>query len=294
MAVLPRTLLTQPAPAAVAAVSLFGFTIIGISAQQHLDKQQLDMAYTAPCEQLDEELGPRQFWQHNDYVRYASCFEDAADSRGVIAVATEGLAQYPKSQLLYNLKGYHAIELHEFDVAISTLEDGLLQVPEQTSGVMENNLAWAYLWEDEGGTDRARSLYQASLDRESSCETLHTGLFVEFEFARSSSGIAQAEALRNFQSLRTRYQECENRDARWNTAVEAAGAAVLYAEAEQLMGSPWDQRGLGLTMRITAANLRRHHVSASVALLCSEAMPLRDLRPACVEDVQNALRTVPR
>lgn len=294
MAILPRTLIAQPAAAAVAAVSLFGFTVLATSAQQHLERARLHQSYAAPCASVDEQLGPRQFWQHADFVRYAACFEDANDSRGVIEVTTDGLLRYPKSQVLYNMKGYHQIELHEFSDAIDTLEAGLVAVPEQTSGVMENNLAWAYLWVDQPVRSSPRALVQASLDKDATCEALHTGLFVEFDIARKSSGIAQAEALRNFQSLRTRYQDCENRDSKWNTAVEAAGAAVLYAEVEQLMGTPWDQRGLGLTMRVTATNLRNHHASSSVALLCNEAMPLADLRPACVEDVQNALRVTRR
>lgn len=291
MAILPRTLLTQPAPAAVAAVSLFGFTVLGMAAHETLEQQHLNRSYAAPCASVAADQGPRDYWSEGDYVRYASCFEDHADSRAVIEVTTEGLSHYPKSQVLYNLQGYHEIGLHEFDDAVRTLETGLREVPEPTNGVMENNLAWSYLWVGQGDTDRARGLYESSLKREPYvCEALHTGMFVEFETARHSQGIAQAEALRNFQSLRTRYQECENRDTEWNTAVEAAGAAVMYSEVERMMDTAWDQQGLGLTMRLTATTLRRHYPAASVSVLCNEAMPLRDLRRECVDEVQDAIR----
>jgi hypothetical protein len=115
-------------------------------------------------------------------------------------------------------------------------------------------------------------------------------LFVEFEIARSSKGLQRADWLRNFQSLRMRYQDCANRDTEWFTAVESVGASVLYNEVELLMDTSWDQRGLDLTIRETATMLRDKHPSASVCVLCSEAMPLRDLREECVTQLQRSIR----
>lgn len=295
MAILPRTLLTQPAAAAVGAVALFGFTIVGLAAHEQHERQQLRQQYSAPCLSVEKQLGAQQHWRELDYVRYASCFEDQGDSARVIEVASDGLTSFPHSQMLYNLKGYHAIELHEFDLAVQTLEQGLREVPEQTNGVMENNLAWAYLWVGQGDTDTARALYQASLTHgPASCETLHTGLFVEFETARNTSGVEQAEALRNFQSLRTRYQACENRDTQWSTTVETAGAAVLYEQTERLLGSTWDQRGQQMTMLAVATSLRSRHSGAPVGSLCQQALPLRDLRASCEDDVADALSAIRR
>jgi hypothetical protein len=291
MAILPRTLLTQPAPAAVAAVSLLGFTILGMSANDSFTRSELHRSYAAPCAAVEADLGARQYWQESDYIRYASCFEQHHDARGSIEVSRQGLQRFPTSQILYNLKGYNEIGLREFDDAVETLETGIQLVGEPTNGVMENNLAWAYLWTGDGGTEHARALYETSLSREPYvCEALHTGLFIEFEIARNSSGIAQADALRNFQSLRTRYTDCENRDGSWDTAVETTGAAVLFSEAERLLDTAWDQQGLGLTMRVTAKILTVNHPSASVTSLCNDAMPLGDLRDECVDEVQHALR----
>ncbi len=291
MAILPRTLLTQPAPAAVAAVALLGFTLLGMTAHEQLQREQLHATYVSPCADLEAELGARPYWQEVEYVRYAYCLGEHQDDRGAVDVASEGLQRYPGSGALYHLKGYHEIGLREFSAAVETLEAGLRAVPNPKSGVMENNLAWSYLWTGEGGTERARALYKTSLARDPYvCEALHTGLFVEFEIARSSEGIAQAEAWRNFQSLRNRYQDCENRDAGWETAAETASAAVLFAESERLMATVWDQQGLGLTMRLTAINLRRNFPAASVAAMCRDAMPLTDLREVCIDEVQGAMR----
>lgn len=290
MAILPRTLLTQPAAVAVAAVSLFGFTILGTAAQQEVERNRLQNAYTAPCANLEAHLGDRQLWLEADYVRYATCFEDAHDPRSVVEVAGEGIARYPRSQTLYNLKGFHEIRLREHASAARTLEDGLRAVGEPTNGVMENNLAWSYLWMGEGGTDVARALYKSAMKRSPrSCEILHTGLFVEFEIARHAQGLEQAEALRNFQNLRTVYQVCENRDAAWDTLVESAGAAVLDAEVERLLETPWDQHGMGLTMRVTATSLRTHHGAHAVPAICREAMPLGDLVATCKAELRDAV-----
>mgnify|MGYP001828000589 CR=1 FL=1 len=291
MAILPRTLLTQPAPAAVAAVSLFGFTILAMSAHQTMERQRVHAAYEVPCDGLEDELGARQFWESQDYVRFAHCLEQKSDSAGAVEVAAEGLGPFPRSEALYNLKAYNEIKLRAFDDAVTTLESGIRAIGTPSNGVMENNLAWAYLWVGDGGTDRARGLVNTSLRREPSvCETLHTGMFVEFEIARTRSGLERADALRNFQSLRTRYHQCENRDQAWSTAVEAAGAAVLYNEVELLVESGWDQHGQDQTLRVTAQTLRKNFPSASVSGVCAEAMPLRDLRGACVERVQAAIR----
>ena len=290
MAILPRTILTQSAPAAVAAVSLFGFTIIGMSAHETYEREQLHHSYTAPCADKEAELGPRKYWGEQDFVRYAWCFDEVGDSVGVVQVSTQGLGRYPQSESLYNLKGYHELQLREFDAAVDTLEVGLRTV-KPTNGVMENNLAWAYLWVGDGHRDRARALYLSSLARDPSvCEVVHTGMFVEFQRARMGGPLSQADALRNFQQLRETYTACENRDTKWATAVEAAGAAVLYDEVHKMLGLPYDQIDNNPTLHVTASSLRANHPAASPALLCREAMPLADLRDDCSRSIQNALR----
>lgn len=286
MAILPRTLLTQPAPAAVAAVSLFGLTVLGTTAMQVVQSERVTAEYESPCAEVSESQGMQQFWSEASWLRYVYCFDQHNDSSGVVIAASEGLERYPQSERLYNVKAYHQIELHQYRSAVDTLKTGLGVVGQPTNGVMENNLAWSYLWVGEGDEEKSRRLYQASLDREPyACETIHTGLFVEFETARNSAGVARAEALMNFQSLRNRYQSCENRDAKWGTVVESAGASVLYGEVEAMMNTPFDGKP-DATMRAAAQSLRRHHSTASAGMLCSEAMPFDDLRRQCIQQVK--------
>lgn len=291
MAILPRTLLTQPAPAAVAAVTLFGLTVLGTTAHRTMKTQPDVPTQRSTCDDFADTLGERPSWSELSWIRYAHCYERRQDSRSAISAAAEGLSHHPYSETLFNIKGYNEIVIGEHQEATETLELGLRRI-EPSNGVMENNLAWAYLYLDEGASPEARRLYQSSLTREPSvCETLHTGMFVEFELARETSrGIARAEALNNFQSLRNRYVDCENRDSEWNTMIEAVGASVLYAEMETMLDSPYREAGTHDAMRGAVQTMRTHYTGASITVVCTEAMPLADLRDECVKGVDHAGR----
>lgn len=289
MAILPRTILTQPSPAAVASVALFGLTIMGTSAWKTAEKKQAMSAYESPCSAVEDQLGMRQLWEESSWIRYAYCFEQQNDSPAAAAIAEAGLAHYPKSETLYNIAGYNLLEAREHHEAVDVLERGIRAVETPTNGIMENNLAWAYLWVGDGGDTKARGLYQQSLDRQPLCETLHTGMFVEYEIARSHDGIERAEALRNLQSLRNRYQPCENRDGDYMTVVESIGAAVIYARVESMLGQGWDDR-TDHTLRGAARSIKQRYPATSVQLLCDEAMPQRDLRDDCRRAVSRGLR----
>jgi tetratricopeptide (TPR) repeat protein len=290
MAILPRTLLTQPAPAAVAAVTLFGLTVLGTTAHQTMQQTE-DVTYRSACAELADSLGDRASWSELSWARYARCFEAEHAPRMAITAAADGLTWHPYSEQLFNIKGYNEIQIGEHEAAAQTLELGLERV-QPTNGVMENNLAWTYLYLGDGGDEDARRLYQNSLEREPGvCESLHTGLFVEFEIARNTEhGIARAEALKNFQSLRNRYVACENRDTEWNTMIEAVGASVLYSEMETMLDSAFRDAGAQDAMREAVQTMRSHHPQASIAVVCDEAMPLADLRDECVKGIDHAGR----
>jgi hypothetical protein len=292
MAILPRTLLTQPAPAAVAAVTLFGLTILGTTAHRTIKPERQTAIRHTACDELADTLGPQPSWSEYSWAQYAHCFESRNDARTAVAAAAEGLARYPYSEPLFNIKGYNEIAIGEYAAAADTLELGLQRV-EPSNGVMENNLAWSYLYLGKGGTEEGRRLYRSSLDREPwVCETIHTGMFVEFAFARNAgeSTIAGAEALTNFQTLRNRYVVCENRDAEWSTVIEGVGAAVLYSEMETMLDSPFRDAGAQDAMRGATRTLRRKYPSASARAICDEAMPLADLRDECVKGIDDANR----
>lgn len=286
MAITPRMIFTQPAPAAVATVALVGMSILGSAL---LDEMRLQSAteIANPCEAMERDLGPQQHWTEGEWLRTVACYDARNRHLEAATAADEGLRYYPRSESLYNAKGYHLIELRQFPRAVVTLETARnLMVP--SDGVMENNLAWAYLFVGKGYAPRTRALYQAALEKEpNSCETIHTGLMVEFETARRSVGIARAEALKSFQSLRTRYNECENRNQSWSVAVEAVGAGVLYMEVEKMLGSDADASRPSATL-VRASQTFGDVLDADAEGMCVEAMPMVDLHRTCVRAIRSA------
>lgn len=279
MAIFPRTVLAQPAAAAVATVALFGFTVIGLAAYQASQGPQVYQNYEHPCSALAHSTpGPTSAWSEGDWVRLTECFVGVDDMVGALEIATEGVMRYPRSEMLINLKGYHQIGLGSYEEAIDTLETGLHVVGHPRSGVMENNLAWAYLYTGDGAEPRTRALYQRALVRSPDvCELIHTGLFVEFEHANGTTSVLdRSAALIRFAELRQQYSSCMMRDGTQNTGVEAIGVSVLYNEL--LRAHNWEVA----TMRgITLQSAAQATAEMSTAELCTEAMPIARLRGEC-------------
>ena len=285
MAITPRMILTQPAAASVAAIAVVGMTIFGTYAFDVLQNEARNRVSTAECGTVQ---GPSEYWTEAEWAGEALCFETHHRRDLAVATAGDGLRFYPESEVLYNIKGYNLIELGLHSEAVETLEDGLARV-EPTDGVMQNNLAWSYLFLHQGHSPRVRELYLASLQKEpSACETLHTGLMVEFEVARNSAGIARAEALRAFQLLRNGYAACENRNDTWTVAVEAVGAGVLYAEVEKMLGSEFYSSNPGRIVHEAARAVDSEVFVRDPERMCREGMPMADLRPACERAVRSA------
>lgn len=280
MAILPRTVLAQPAAAAVATVALFGFTVIGLAAHSTVKRAAPYDAH--PCAELAAQTpGTPSSWSEYDWVRLTECFVAADDVHGALKIASEGVVHHPTSEALVNLKGYHEIGVGSYYEAIDTLEQGLNYINPR-SGVLENNLAWAYLYVGEGDAARTRELYQRALMRSpGQCELIHTGLFVEFEQAANAGTLARSAALIRFSELQTQYSSCMMRDSDADTGVEAIGVAVLYGEL--LRDFSWDA-----TMMRSLTTKRAVEVTAGMSAgeVCTEAMPIERLRTTCVELVQ--------
>ena len=305
MAITPRTILTSAAPATVAVVSLYFFTVLGTSAftcfvnsQSPADDPVVDRASSGEvlktsnaCTHVANRFGDDSSeWSEFAWINYAYCYDQAKDSAMAIQAATDGLDNYPRSEILYNLKGYHQIVTGDHAAAIDTLREGMDAVAHPRNGVMANNLAWAGLWEPRKmSPQEARSLYVRSLALSPEiCETVHTALFVEFAVARQASGLQRYEALKRFSDLRARYNPCLDRlkEGDWNTVVEVVGAAVLFDNVDNTVNSD----GPHPLMRSAVSTLISDHSGFSIDQLCSEAMPLADYHHDCVSALERSIR----
>ncbi len=308
MAITPRTILTSAAPATVAVVSLYFFTVLGTTiftcmtdSDDKIDVVTISESPTTDsdstlrstaCDHVAERFGAdRADWSEFAWVNYSYCYDQQDESQLVIDAARQGLKHHPQSEVLYNLKGYHQIVLEEHSEAIETLRRGMDSVSHHRNGVMANNLAWAGLWEPRDmHLDEARQLYVRSLAMSpTTCETLHTGLFVEFAHAnKDSSALERYEALKRFDNLRNRYNRCLDRldDGKWLTAVEIVGAAVLFDNVDNTTNTT----EVHPLMRSATSTLIADHQGFSIDDLCSEAMPLAEFHHDCVSSVEDSLK----
>jgi hypothetical protein len=307
MAITPRTIFSSPASATVATVALLAFSAVGTLAYQVANRSvtQTGISSASSCESVREVIGPNMSsWSENAWIVLASCYEQKDDSAAAARVATHGVHFYPKSETLYNIAGYNQIVRGEFSRAVAVLGAGVRNVERPTNGVMRNNLAWASLWVSDSMRARtvdARSLYQQSLTfDQNSCETLHTGLWVEYSIASNPrSGIDQAQALRNFQNLRARYNSCQSRinDGQWKSMVEVVGASVLFENVDSMLAPRSVNGAVGegtQSVRQVTQKLRENYKGVSIQMLCNEAMPLAQTRGDCVRSVSNAIHALKR
>lgn len=305
MAITPRTIFTSPASATVATISLLAFSAVGtlaykVAQENTADTQRVYQYHaTQSCDGIREVLGhDRSAWSETDWLVYASCFEQKNNSRMAATIASQGIRYYPASEPLYNLKGYHEIVLGEHAEAVETLEKGLRNVGNPSSGVMENNLAWAGLWVPrEMDRKRGRVLYKRALRRNpGSCETIHTGLWVEYAIAKEARGVEKYHALKNFLNLRNRYESCQERidSGEWKNLVEVVGATVLFQDVDENLNAPHtvptdgEQDGTAELHRVTK-ELRENYRGVSIDALCREAMPLANTHHLCMDSVAEAV-----
>jgi tetratricopeptide (TPR) repeat protein len=293
----------------VAAISLLAFSAVGtvayMSTTGDCDRKAQRSSTASPvvhaCEGLRDALGDQSQWSEADWARYATCFENHGHSRLTIKVASQGLDAYPRSEFLTNMKGYHEIALDRHEEAVDTLRTGLDRIGSPFSGVLHNNLAWAGLWAPrEVSMDQARDLYTKALNKSpNTCAYIHTGLWVEYAQSTQSDGVRKFQALRNFDSLRARYEQCLDRldTADWKTMTEVAGAAVLFERADnsdqqdRLSASNDKTSGDELLRRVARQLDKRFH-GVNIDAVCQEAMPLATTHHRCAEELGQALKTV--
>ncbi len=300
MAITPRTILSTPATAiatvlsvlAVAAVGLYMMSACSTSCSR--SAQVATYEPEAPCEDVRQSFAlNRAQWSEYAWYKYASCFDARQDSRLVVEVASQGLRFYPRSEALFNMKGYHQIKQQQYSEAIKTLELGMQSVPRQRTGTMANNLAWAGMWAPrELSLERSRQLYKASLDIESDvCETLHTGMWVEYAVAKQSTGLERAQALSQFNALSASYRDCHARyqDGSWDKLVEVLGAAVIMEDLGRDTSCAQDAPTDALMVEVSQ-ELRARYRGASIDTLCREAVPMASAHHTCVSLIDGTVK----
>lgn len=300
MAITAKTILTNPAAAALAVVSTLGmgaaFILLNSTPKCQESYSMIKIAQSSPCDTVRRSNGfDRAKWSEYDWFRYAQCFSNRNDSRRTIEVVTQGLKYHPRSEALFNVKGYHLIKTQKYSQAVETLQLGLRRVGRPTSGTIYNNLAWAGLWSPRDMTIKeARGLYTRALRIEPKvCETLHTGLMVEYAAAKRSTGFERVSALKRFGALNDRYTPCLKRykNGSWHTITEVASAVAAADDINQMTGMQSFvamDKSLGKRVVHTA---RRHYRSASVDAICRDAMPFANHHHTCVKSLQKHLRT---
>lgn len=284
MAIAPRTIIRNPAllaltTLAVTAVAGFGLWV---------------MTPSGGCGYVVEEVVPtchtvassddQSMWNESDFVEVVACFDATENHHRALSTARAGLLRYPSSESLLNLRGYHEIELEQYENAVDTLRNGLSRVT-PTNGVMENNLAWAGLWAPRKmDLYEARRLYVSSLSRDpSSCEAIHTGMWTEFAIASTGSEHVRRDAVGRYDALRARYNGCEQRmtSARPETVTEVVGTATMDFGLAAMPGhsSTPDLRGaLSLGREAIAAG---REAGMSPAELCASATPFPYAQSLC-------------
>lgn len=302
MAITPRTVLSNPATAAMTVASVLAVSALGIYSMKSCAKysgckmrkaamERRVNAANNPCEQVRQDNGfDKSSWSEFQWFKYASCFANQNNSRSVIDVTTQGINYYPRSEALFNLKGYHQIELREHDEAVKTLTLGLKRVGRPTSGTMANNLAWAGLWAPRELTlEQARESYQRSLRVEPNvCETIHTGMWVEYGIIKQGQGFARVDAMRNFNLLSEQYTACHNRanSHGFKGMVEVLGAAVMMSDLSASQGL--DATSNTLLMQNLVRGLGQDYNNYSTDTLCRESIPLATAHHTCIKVLDDA------
>lgn len=234
-------------------------------------------------------------WEQGYWEAVVACLDRQGDSQNLIRVADRALQRFPKAEALYNVKGFHELELRRYSDAVTTLETGLEQVGNPSNGILENNLAWAGLWESKRVDPlRARELYQSSLRRDpTSCEAIHTGLWVEYSVASSFPSGMSETAHQNYRELRNDYARCTSNRLEYgadDVIVEVLGAGVLDYEMERVDAHRRIEEGHRVVRRpdlasaLVGASLEEafeRFDRIAVDGLCDEAAPVRSALPAC-------------
>lgn len=295
MAIAPRTVIKNPALLALTTLAVGAVGMVVANMYMHVNARGCTMyappvQASSPCERQVGTLDKRQ-WGEREFISVAMCEANMQNDAAALAVARKGLLRYPSSETLLNIRGYHEISLGMYDQAVDTLRGGVARVT-PSDGVMENNLAWAGLWSPRKmDLSEARRLYVSSLERDpSSCEAVHTGMWVEYAVATSAGDVERRNAIRRYDLMRDRYDGCERRLA--NPSVdriqEVLGAATLDFEMSRLAANDrvkpaWARAHTSAVLAREAMNVARAQGITDTEQLCAGATPIGQTQSTCLK-----------
>jgi len=241
------------------------------------------------CQQRMQDIEETN-WTEAQHVKLAQCYTERADWKRGAQAADRGIAFYPNSEVLFNVKAYNQIQSRDYEEAVSTLREGLQRM-KPVSSIMENNLAWAGLWAPRSvSIEESRILYRRALVKSpNSCETLHTGLWVEYAVALKGQDGVRDAAVSEYHKLRQRYDGCERRLANndRDTVHEVLGAGVLDLEMARLSPSTnnnrpaWGQKHNGWKLIKSSLNRASAANAGTTAEMCEMATPVAQAHHAC-------------
>ena len=125
MAITPRTLVTNPAAAAVAAWTVLGLSLLVNDSSQ-------PRPYEDPC--ASQQLG-----SESQFLAGMQCYSDHGDHERSLYVGYAGIERFPLSEALHNQIGIENIQLGRHAAAVQGLASAL-EVIEPSNATMENNL----------------------------------------------------------------------------------------------------------------------------------------------------------
>ena len=289
----PMVLLAATISVGLAAAGLFAFFAFNTSCTKTKRVVRVVQEIDA-CQQQMNDIEETN-WSEMEHAKLAECYSERQDWMKGAQAADRGIQFYPNSEVLFNIKAYNQIQARNYDAAVDTLREGLRRM-KPASSVMENNLAWAGLWAPrEVSTAHARVLYQRALAKSpNSCETLHTGLWVEYALAIEGNGGIRDGAVAQYHRLRQRYNGCEKRldNNQRDTVHEVLGTGVLDLEMARL--SPrmnnkqpqWASKHNGWKLIKGALNRAAASNAGTTTEMCEMATPVDQAHHACVRAVK--------
>lgn len=299
MAISPRTIIRNPALLALTTLAAGAVGVVGVAvmmcggscpasnAEYNPTLVQYHGEYS-PC--ADVAVADSNQWTEMDFVRVAFCYNEVGDQETALLNAKVGLLRYPSSETLLNVRGYQEIELGLYADAVDTLRNGVSRVT-PTDGVMENNLAWSGLWAPRSMDLReARKHITNSLTRDpSSCEGIHTGMWVEYAIAASQTNVERENAIARFDILRDRYFGCEARlnSGKPEVVQEVLGAATLDFEMSRLAPNDrvkpaWARAHTSAILARLAMQTAQTNGFADPGFLCAAATPVAQTHNTCL------------
>jgi hypothetical protein len=225
MAITARTIITNPAAAAVAAWTILGVSLLANDISLPVDAKSV----------CGSELGPTA--TEYEYLDQMQCLSDSGFLERSYRVGVVAVTAFPTSEALNNQLGIVSIQTERYQEANVILARALQRI-RPSNATMENNLVWSSLWAPRLTVQTQRDLYVRALEKEPRlCEALHTGLMVEWRASRAGTSFSRAEAISAFAVLSDRYERCEygTTPTAYDKLTEDLSVATAMSDIDQML-----------------------------------------------------------